>query len=296
MSGAVQVAGPRDVTPEEIAHYRENGWVKLDALVDETTVGELFTRITKLMGVDADVTRHPGENRSGGHEQMWNTFVQPSAEDEFFHDFVFSGQMAKLGWQLAGRPVRYWVDQTLVKLPAGSGGGDEKTFWHLDLPAQPQDRPGQMQLWIALRDVPPERGSLRFLNGSHKHAIPENPDAARPLLEQLDAASGEEARRLNGLGLEASYEELDAKGVLSPPLDMKAGDVTIHHSNTLHSAPANSTSEARWAYVVSLVPADTCYTGHKSWVADGVEGLEVGKPMNVPRFPVLAPPADWFDF
>ena len=93
-----------------------------------------------------------------------------------------------------------------------------------------------MQLWMALRPVPPERGSMRFI-------------PARELTDEIRAICA-------GQDVEASYPPLEDLGVISPPLSMRAGDATIHSSTVFHSAPRNLTDEPRWAYIVSGSPGE----------------------------------------
>ena len=51
---------------------------------------------------------------------------------------------------------------------------------------------------------------------------------------------------------------------ISPPLDLRAGDVTVHDALTVHSAPENETDSIRWVYSITWFPAETLYTGPSS--------------------------------
>jgi hypothetical protein len=269
---------PRAVDDEERRFFADNGWVKLEGLISEEAAATLRRRLEDKMGVDATVAQHPaGDSRGNGYESPWHTFAPVSIEnrtgetaDELFYSFSHSPELGAVGAALLGGPVRYWIDQSLVKMPAGSDGSGE-TMWHSDIggvATSPFDPPVQVQLWIALTDITPELGSLRFIPPK------DTDDDVRALIKER--------------GVEGSYAELEARGILSPQLRMKAGDATVHGSSTLHSAPPNKTNRVRWAYIVSVFPAQTKFTGNPFWPCEGVEGVTKGEPFPDHRYPVLA--------
>jgi ectoine hydroxylase-related dioxygenase (phytanoyl-CoA dioxygenase family) len=57
------------------------------------------------------------------------------------------------------------------------------------------------------------------------------------------------------------YPFLDEDYPVSPPIDLKAGDATIHHCLVLHSAPENTTDRPRWVLLAAYMPGDALYTG-----------------------------------
>jgi ectoine hydroxylase-related dioxygenase (phytanoyl-CoA dioxygenase family) len=75
---------------------------------------------------------------------------------------------------------------------------------------------------------------------------------------------------------------------MSPPLHLKAGDATVHSVLVGHGASENQTDEPRWAYICAYIPGDALYTGAPNYNYDGI-GLEVNKPIDHPRFPILYP-------
>src|SRR5258707_13268081 len=44
----------RGVTDDEVAHFREQGWVKLDALMSPQLAGELLDHVKQVTGLDYD--------------------------------------------------------------------------------------------------------------------------------------------------------------------------------------------------------------------------------------------------
>jgi hypothetical protein len=266
------------VIEDERQFFVENGWVKLEGLISEGDAATLRTQLERRMGKDASVARHPaGEARGDGYESSWHTLAPVSIEnhsgepvDDLFYSFSHSPEMGSVGAALLGGPVRYWIDQSLVKMPAGVDGSGE-TMWHTDIggaDSSPFDPPRQVQVWIALTEITPELGSLRFI------APNDTDDEVRALIKER--------------GVEGSYAEFESRGILSPAMYMKPGDATVHGSATLHSAPPNNTDRVRWAYITSVFPSETRFSGNHFWPSEGVEGVEKGKPFPEHRYPVLA--------
>jgi hypothetical protein len=273
---------PRDLTDEEIEFFRENNFVKLEQLLSEEDAGKLLEILVAKMGDDAETVFQPGDidvikmRAKGGTPgkgpsfNRWGPIAVDCATGEvaepLFHEFSQSKEMGILGRQLLGHPVRYWVDESLVKVR-----DSKATRWHQDSGSTDTSvfapEHSQLMVWIALDHIPPERASMRFV--PPKTQTPE-------FLEVIADKSVEE-----------SYPELEELGVITPPFDLRPGDATVHGSRVFHSAPPNTTETPRWAYLVSLFRADATWTGYQHWPLAGVEGIEVGGSFDHPRFPQL---------
>jgi ectoine hydroxylase-related dioxygenase (phytanoyl-CoA dioxygenase family) len=258
---------PRAVTTDEVLSYEENGWVKLNGLIPVQTASAMQQWFETRMGKNAEKSKGVagGSATSSKFARMWSKYNSPSEESELFSGFAKSPEMAHLGTALMGRDaVRFWADTALIKPPGVGEAG--VTPWHQDTPNQPHDRSGLLTIWIALVDITPERGTMRFLSGSHREASLGEPFKKDPV---------------------EVYPWLREKYKESEPLHLKAGDATVHNGYVCHAAPPNSTDEVRWVYSISLIDALTCWTGYpKSWVAD-TKGLEIGTPFDHPAFPIL---------
>jgi ectoine hydroxylase-related dioxygenase (phytanoyl-CoA dioxygenase family) len=254
---------PRAVTDDEVGFFQEAGWVKLDGLVSPDSASHMQQWLEGKMGKDAKNSK--GSASTSAFAQMWSKYNSPSEESEMFDSFAKSAETGQLGARLMGRDaVRFWADTALIKPPGVGDAG--VTPWHQDTPNQPHDRAGLLTIWIALVDITPERGTMRFLSGSHREGPLGEPFKKDPTVV---------------------YPYLLDKYEMSPELHLKAGDATVHTGYVCHAAPPNSTDEVRWAYSISLIDAKTCWTGFpKSWVADS-KGLEVGGPFDHEAFSIL---------
>jgi hypothetical protein len=263
----------RDLTAEEAAFFQQHGWIHLEQVVAEAEAAVVLAELQRVVGENHETQRHPmGDGHNKWVRQYAPVGIENTTgrvEDPFFYELSHSPEFGRLCTKLYGRPTRFWTDTTFVKMRDGDGH-DEPTPWHTDI-ADPENCPfsmhGQMQTWLALTPLTPEHGTMRFV------APDDQNDEVRAIVQEHS--------------VDDSYPLLEELGVLSPPLTMRAGDMTVHASRTLHSAPRNVAGTPRWAYLVSAFPAHAVYSGMAWWPMEGVEGMEIGKQFPDHRFPVL---------
>ena len=232
----------------------------LPGLLSRAVAGALRERIEAQIGAARE-------------SRIWTALDRPSRQDDVLRGFVRSPALGRLasGLIAGGRPevdpgVRYWSDAAYIKMPAARQGAS--TPWHQDQPYRPYDRQGSLVVWIALNEVPPARGSLRFFSGSHR--------------------LGSMGRHLNGDGFDTldEYPWIADECELSPALHLQPGDATVHSGVVVHSAPENATDEPRWVYTVTYMPAEALYNGMPHAEIDKL-GLEINRPFDHPEFPIV---------
>jgi hypothetical protein len=257
----------RDVTPEEIARYRDCGWVKLEKFVPASEVDKLLAMAKDLMGEDGD--RNPPSKAFS----YFNPLTMRGLDDPVLRPIIdHVGRNAKaLMARRAPVGIRYFTDYFAVKLPSqtpSEHGGKGSSDWHQDYAASASDRSGGMVFWLALTDLAPPSGTMRFLNGSHRFGV-----------------MGHFATYGNGSLLD-SYPELLDECTDSQQLSYAAGDVTVHSNMSVHAAGANLTDKPRWTYIVIVNPADACWNGGPADAFD-TTGLQLHKEMDDGRFPLI---------
>lgn len=250
----------RQATDDEAVFFDEHGWVRLAGLVDPGTVAELRERAAGQLEA-RERTRKTLVDQAFGQSR------DIAAEDEMFGALTMSPAMGRNAVRLLRgvRGVRVQVTNLLVKEPGEHGA----TEFHQDFPWMPMDRSAMLTVWLALVDVPADMGSLRFFEGSHRHG----------LLGRSFTRAGDDQ-----LSQHPWLKEL----ALSPPLDLRAGDATVHHALTVHGAPANHRDSPRLSFTVTYFDADALYTGLPYQQTDGL-GLDVNRPFEHERFPCLKP-------
>jgi hypothetical protein len=269
----------REVTEDEIEAFQTRGWVFLPQYLNVNRVAEMLRFLEDHLGIDGqgELERGPLAEATtfveAGFWRDWR-FLARDAHVEPFRSICMASEMGRNAYRLMGRDVgvRFDVDGVLLKVPQDAHLGSRATDWHQDWPNQSHDRVGGMSFWIALSEVPPKRGGLRFLTGSHREG---------PLGRTLRG----------GTDLVEQYPELVDRYETVGPLHYCPGDASVHSGLTVHSAPPNESDTPRWAYAMTCFPADACYTGAAFSNTDGL-GLEVGKPLDHPRFALLFDPND----
>lgn len=255
----------RPVTPEEIAHYNEFGWVRLAKFLPPQAVGALLAFAKSKMGDDGSISPTPGKFA------FFNSLpVQDLGHPEIGPVIRHYGQSAVALRAMSVSPgVRYFKDSFGVKLPSGRSDGHGRSDWHQDFAAQVADRSGGMVFWAALTDMTPENGTMAFLNGSHRQGV-----------------MGDYRTYGDGNLLD-SYPDLIEKCPSSGYLTLSAGDVTVHSDMTVHAAASNVSDVPRWTYLVQLNPADARWTGAPA-VSFDTAGLQHLAVLDETRFPRIA--------
>ena len=260
----------RALTADEVAAYRDKGWVHVPGLMSSDLAADILRRARGLMGDQALATSGAGggDPQFAHYHSILRNYLGVWKIDEVMRAISHSPALARIASQLLhGRSIRFFNDEILVKPPISAGG--KTTPWHQDLPHTAFERTGMVNIWISLIDLPKDGGAMSFLSGSH-HCGP----LGRTLLDQDDVVD-------QNPWLLAEHE------VAMPPA-MKAGDATIHGDMTIHSGPAFAGSHWRWAYLVNLVEAGVRYAGGPSY-GEQIEGLAPNDPLPDDRFPILYP-------
>jgi hypothetical protein len=276
MADTATTVSMREVTDEEVAFFLENGWVKLDQLVAPELATDMLEAVRQQMEIaESDLTE--GGISAGGQvhdREHWRDWHFPGRDDgiEPFRSLAYSREIGHNAQRLMGRevPVNYHADMMAVKMPSGHVASGPTGF-HQDWVNFPFDRVGFLTFWIALDEIPPERGAMRFHSGSHK---------AGPLGKM---------GLISGMELPDYYPDLHERYPLSPPLHLHTGDATVHTGLVVHGAPPNTTDKPRWAAIFAYHPADTCYTGAPHHIFSPDLGLEVGKPIKHEIFRLVYP-------
>jgi hypothetical protein len=209
----------REVTDEEVAFYIEHGWVKLPGLVAPELAAELL-RVGRTLS-----------------DPNW-VAAQPDAEP--FRAFVYGDVMARSAVRLMNRkrlsgvdvPLRAGADHFVSK-PPGSRGAP----YHQDSAEHGTDRVGEMQFWLALADVTPEMGPMRFIDRCHKEG---------PLGSVFNEDGGGDLLDL--------YPKLVDR--LTEPIEYEVGDATVHAAYTGHGSAPNTSDRPRLSYIFNYMPAD----------------------------------------
>jgi phytanoyl-CoA hydroxylase len=235
-----------------VERYRRDGFVHLRGVLGADEVDRCRAAALEL-ATTMESQRYRGEPFA----QLVNVWQH----DERMASLTTSPRIAELAEALAGVPLRLWHDQVLIKQPKRSTA----TEFHLDAPYWPHTGASHwLTAWIALVDVPVERGCMTFLPGSHRS-------------QQFAAVDLEDATALF-----TAVPELAWQPRVTAPL--RAGDLTFHHGVCAHAATPNLTDVPRVAHAIIYMDDGTRYSGAPHVVTDPL-GLAAGDRLDGPLFP-----------
>jgi hypothetical protein len=242
MATTTDIAPCRAVTAEEVAHYRDKGWVLLKRFIAPEQIAVLLAKAQGAMGEDGDSNPPYGIDQPYFNAQAASGYADPAVRP-MLHGI---GAAAKaLMARKTDVPVRLFNDFFAPKLPAGKktrNQGNGPTSFHQDFITFAVDRSGGMTFWIPLESYGPEAGTMSFIEGSHKLGV----------LGNYTSYDGQDIREV--------WPEL-ADLPMTEQVRYEAGDITVHSHFTVHGAGANGLDRPRWAYLVLPQPADARWNG-----------------------------------
>lgn len=243
-----------DVSPEMIASYQQQGFVHIPGVISPDEAARF-----------ANAAQAVSERLTGAnHRAVFAQTVNVWRADETMKQLTLHPNVSAVAQKLAGKKLRLWHDQILIKKPHNNAA----TQFHQDQPYWPHaDAPDPISAWIALVDVPVEKGCMTFLPGSHAR-------------RDLPAQNLNDDKSLFNL-----CPELRWSPRVTVPL--KAGDCTFHHGRCAHMATPNNTDEPRIAHIVIFMDAAARYDGKKHVVTD-LLGLAPGDLLSGELFPATA--------
>ncbi len=221
-------------SPELIDYYRANGFCRVRGLLSKEEAQHYAAAALTATRDKPDVV-----SRNAIFTQNVNVWQQ----DDAVRALTLLPKIGDLAARLAGTDLRLWHDQTLLKEP----GKAKPTEFHQDSPYWPHDYGDggdrTITCWIALEDVPVDRGCMTFLPGSQRKL-----DLPMQILS--------DARSLFGVDPDLEFSER-----VTVPL--RAGDCTFHTGRCAHMANANTTDQWRVAHAIIYMPAATRFDGRR---------------------------------
>jgi ectoine hydroxylase-related dioxygenase (phytanoyl-CoA dioxygenase family) len=266
-----------DPTPEQILHkynsiyqlnrdqidfYKENGFVSLKNVL----TGEALKYARKVIEAAVLIRKEKDKRTLSEKSQYEQSFLQCGYlcwDFPAVKDFVFGKRFAGIARDLMEvSGVRLWHDQALFKEPHG-----RVTDAHQDISYWPVNEGTlTITMWMAVNDVPKEKGCLYFYPGSHK--INEK--------EYVDIFKN-------------PHQPEIVKGIQKTFTPIEAGDATFHCGLTFHGAGQNVSEEMREGMTVIYLAdgntfdaSDPRNATHKSCI-----GLKDGDKINTQYTPKL---------
>ena len=216
-------------------HYWEKGWAVVEGVFsrDEADRIAIIALEVSQKELTADSASYVVDESDEG-EIAPRKIDRPFGKRSEFRSFVMDQRLNRLLAALLGAPPLLSGDQIFMKPPhfGSAKPYHQDNFYFQCLPGD-----HVITAWIALDDVAPENGCLRYIDGSHLGPIlPHDPIPGEPynLVPPLDL-------------IELEKESLAL---------VRKGGVVFHHSQTLHTSHRNESDRWRRGYATHWVTSD----------------------------------------
>jgi ectoine hydroxylase-related dioxygenase (phytanoyl-CoA dioxygenase family) len=232
---AREIDTPYDITPEQIAQFEQQGFIKLSNVLSPQTIAYFKDALDPLMHHRAQELPPLAERDIYGQAFVAYDNLWLRDKTGKIKQLVFSRRLSMIAAALLrAQGVGLWHDQGLYKPPGGIGTPEHRDWFYWPMKAGKA-----ATIWVALNDIPAERGSLKMRVGSNHIKLKHEDDCE--ISTQSDQYFGRHRR----------FKDLPVV-----KLDYKMGDVSIHDALVLHSTDPNETDRTREAFAVIYYNTD----------------------------------------
>jgi hypothetical protein len=229
------VTDPRALTPEQVAAYNRDGYVKGIRIFSPEEMAEHRAYFDELL---ARVLAEGGSSYSISTAHLKYGKV---------YDLLTHPRIVACVRDLLGENVVAWGSHYFCKMP----GDGKVVHWHQDASYWPLTPSKAVTVWLAIDDADVENACMRYIPGSHHYGhltYRMTEDAGDAVLDQQVENAEEFGRPV--------YVEL------------KAGEVSMHSDLLLHGSEANRSDRRRCGLTLRYTTTDV--KAGLGWEAKGV--------------------------
>jgi ectoine hydroxylase-related dioxygenase (phytanoyl-CoA dioxygenase family) len=250
------------LSEEKINYYNETGFIKIENVVEK----DFLPEVRRIIQSSVLLRKGKDERELKDKSQYEQSLLQCgflSWDFKAVKEFVFAQRFAGIVRDLMKVDhIRLWHDQALFKEPGGriTDTHQDCSYWPI---AEPQF---SATMWLALTDVPVEKGCLFF--------YPKTNDPN--LKEYVDIFKNPHQPNLL----------MDKEKIFVP---LKAGEATFHSGLTFHGAGNNQTNEMREAMTIIYIKDGVTFdaSDDRNKTHTSCVGLNNGEIINTKYTPVL---------
>ncbi len=213
----------------EVERYHEDGYVVPEYRLSEETLQDIRADYDRLLA------RHPE------FRDYCPTLLR---HDLSFLNYARDPNILDMVAQVIGPDIILWNSSFFSK-PAVNG---KKTPWHQDGEYWPLRPLATCTVWLAIDDATVENGCLKFMPGSHKRK------ELRPHRTNNDPNF-----TLHQELLETEYDDDNAV-----PLELEAGQMSLHDVYLLHGSEANDSGKPRRGMTMRVMPGTSIFDREKA--------------------------------
>src|SRR5436190_10338691 len=260
------------LSQDQINFFRARGYLAGIRLLNDEQIGTLRNELAEL--IDPNHPGHPlfyefHSNESPDPATVLFHALGAWRITEGFHDLLWNPAFLLPASQLLEGAVRFWHDQLFCKPPHHGG----VVAWHQDYSYWTRTQPmAHLSCWIGLDDSTQENGCVHYVPGSHRWN----------LLPITGLANDMRA-------IEAVLTP-DQKEQFQPvPIELKAGECSIHHPLMVHGSYENRSSRPRRGAVLNVF-RDGVRSVASEPLLQGVPAIPAGEKVQGRFFPLLFDP------
>ncbi|MEO8006478.1 MAG: phytanoyl-CoA dioxygenase family protein [Betaproteobacteria bacterium] len=219
---------------QDLDTYKADGLLKAPFRIEDSLLARMRESLDKLLRDNADIAPETlvcphipyGKSHDAAAAQAWLDYAR--------HPGILN-----LVQQILGPDILLWGSQVFCKPPLVG----KEIPWHQDGQYWPIRPIATCSVWMALDDVSPENGCMRYIPGSHaggsiyKHRTSDRKDI---VLDQ-----------------EVEPSQFDANTARDDIL--KAGQFSLHDVYLIHGSNANRSAKRRAGFVIRYMPATSVF-------------------------------------
>ncbi|MCG6885107.1 MAG: phytanoyl-CoA dioxygenase family protein [Silicimonas sp.] len=256
------------LTPDQIAHYEEHGYLVLERHLPEAVLTSLRAEIARFedeaRAMTASNDRLDLEDSHTPETPRLRRIKLPHRISEPIRDLMYSDLILAPARDLIGDSLRLHTTKLNMK-SAGYGAAVE---WHQDYAFYPHTNDDILAIGVIIDDMESENGPLMVYPGSHKGPVYDH---------HVDGVFAGAF-----LPEEVGLNQADAVELKGP-----AGSISIHHGRIVHGSALNTSDRSRRILFYEMMAADAFPIMGSMTKWDGIEDyntrLLCGEPTLNPR-------------
>ncbi|SEO89164.1 phytanoyl-CoA dioxygenase family protein [Paenibacillus sp. OV219] len=233
-------------TQEDVDFFNTNGYWISPKIISDERLEKLRDRMERVYQGEFETGTAPDAvwSRETSRPNSLRKTDNANLSDLTIRALAHDSQIGQIAAALKGtNTIRFWEDQLLLK-PAQSSGNAANVGWHQDYHYWGcfQNPETMITAWVAYDDVDLDNGCMQMVPGSHNWGILNGNDFyEQNMQKQLQdmAPEGQIARTV--------------------PIIMKAGQISFHHSLTIHGSGPNISDRVRRSSALHYLTAETRY-------------------------------------
>ena len=219
------------LTPQQLSHYHEQGFVIPDFRLPDSTIQSIKNDFDRFL------ERYPEFRQSCAALLIYDTTFLNYARNSDILDMVA---------QILGEDIAIWNSSYFGK-PAHDG---KRVPWHQDGRYWPIRPLASCSVWIAIDDSNTENGCLRVIPGSHKSGklFKHENNPSDDLVLSLELLSSE-------------FDESSAMDIV-----LESGQISLHDVFLVHGSEPNTSGKPRRGMTLRFFPTTSVYDrGIEKW-------------------------------